>query len=403
MDTASANSDNIKVRSSLSFTSTPQYSLRMTSAPVIIDTGSKTCRAGFAGELAPRAFVRTVTAHPSLQLTEQTPQFKDVRYAGDEALAKRAIFKLRYPVQDSVVVNWDSAQVLWQHIYEKELQCRPEDVPVLYTEAVDTDPNIRLQMLETQFECLHVPSLHLANTASLALVASGLTTGVVLDCGHDSTTCVAVVDGVPLKETFQRTNLAGKALTQYFVQKMMERGIPWTTTREIERAEEIREEMCYVPLDLSAETARFANGRILARKTHSAFEGDEEIVIEDEQYFVGEALFSPNAAGYTVPGLDHLILDTISKAPADIRPTLFQNIVLAGGTTQMAGLGPRLKKSLETIVPQGTTVYVVEPTDRHISAWVGGSRISSSAQWLTKKEFEELGPEASLARFGARV
>jgi actin-related protein len=238
-----------------------------------------------------------------LRLTEQTPQDKDVCYAGyifllvlhirsdlfilnhdfsDEALAKRAIFKLRYPVQDYVIVDWNSAQVFWQH-YEEELQFRPEDVPVLCTEAIDTDPSIRLQMLETLFERLHVPSIHLAKTASLALVASGLTTGVVLDCGYDSTTCVAVIDGVPLKETFQKTNLAGKALTQYFVQKMMDRGIPWTTMREIEHASKIKEDMFYVPLDLSAEAAKFANDRTLARKTHGAFEGDEEIVIEDEQ------------------------------------------------------------------------------------------------------------------------
>ena len=85
----------------------------------------------------------------------------------------------------------------------------------------------------------------------------------------------------------------------------------------------------------------------------------------------------------------------------------------------MAGLGRRLKKSLETIIPQGAIVNIVEPIDRHISAWVGGSKMGMSkffldknemslilfslnsalsAQWLTKKEYEELGPEASLAR-----
>lgn len=233
------------------------------------------------------------------------PQIVGIHDFSDEAFAKRAIFKLRYPVQNSIVVNWESAEVLWHHIYKKELQCQSEDVPVIYTEAFDVEKNTRLQMLETQFESFRVPALHLADTSSLALFASGRRTGVVLDCGHDSTTCVAVVNGIPLKETFQRTNLAGKALTDYFVQRMMKHDVLWTTMAEREHANEFKEEICYVPLDLVVETAKFSNDKANAGKSITV--NDEELFVGEEQYLVGEALFSPDAAGFNVPGLDHLM------------------------------------------------------------------------------------------------
>lgn len=164
----------------------------------------------------------------------------------------------------------------------------------------------RLKMLEVLFEHTGVPALYLQSKASLALHASGRTSGVILNSGHDSTTCVAISDNNILLETFQKTDVAGKALTDYLVQKMIERGVAWTTSVEMERANQIKEQFCYVALDCDVEMDRFARDLAAHRKSIIDAFG-QEVIIEREQFLVGEALFYPGSMGHDVPGLDRLV------------------------------------------------------------------------------------------------
>lgn len=51
----------------------------------------------------------------------------------------------------------------------------------------------------------------------------------------------------------------------------------------------------------------------------------------------GECLFDPSLLGVEERGLDSLILDSINSCDLDIRPHLFQNIILSGGSVLMTG------------------------------------------------------------------
>lgn len=52
-------------------------------------------------------------------------------YVGDEALSKREILTLRYPIHRGVVENWDDMERLWHHTFYDELSVAPEEHPVL--------------------------------------------------------------------------------------------------------------------------------------------------------------------------------------------------------------------------------------------------------------------------------
>ncbi|KAJ8080912.1 hypothetical protein AAF712_010140 [Marasmius tenuissimus] len=351
-------------------------------APIVIDTGSATCRAGFADDTLPRVTIQTLIARPSEQIIKIAPQFKDQYLVGAEAFEKRGTFKLKHPVQDGVIIDWSGIVHLWRRVYEKDLQGSEQHRALVLTESPTQSSEDRQKVLDILFNDLKVPSVYIQDTASLALHASGLATGVVLDLGCDTTTCVAISDGSILRETLQSTSFAGKALTEFFTLELMNRGAAtWSTTAEIVRANEIREQVCFVKL--SSDEAEVPPVTVDAL--------GENVVIEKEQWTPGEALFNPGLAGSDAPGIDRLVVDAISKAPEALRSTLFQNIVLVGGTSKVKGLAARLNQELVHSAPEGVTVNVVnDQATAGIAAWVGAARLALSnhdkleGKWITK-------------------
>ena len=68
-------------------------------------------------------------------------------------------------------------QLVWESIYSEALKVRPEEHPVLITEAPLNPLSNRELTCETFFETFHCPALYVSIQAVLALYASGRTTG----------------------------------------------------------------------------------------------------------------------------------------------------------------------------------------------------------------------------------
>ena len=78
-------------------------------AALVIDNGSDTLKAGFAGNDVPSAVFPTVVGRPRRQLGISDTVKEDF-YVGAEARAKRDILTLKYPVYNRVVCNWDDME-----------------------------------------------------------------------------------------------------------------------------------------------------------------------------------------------------------------------------------------------------------------------------------------------------
>jgi centractin len=85
------------------------------------------------------------------------------------------------------------------------------------------------------------------------------------------------------------------------------------------------------------------------------------------------------------------------KSDLDLRPTLFSQIVLAGGSTCISGFGDRLLAEVRGKAPSQTRIRISAPPERIHSAWAGGSILASLAtfknMWVTRSEYEEYGKE----------
>jgi centractin len=87
-----------------------------------------------------------------------------------------------------------------------------------------------------------------------------------------------------------------------------------------------------------------------------------------------------------------VVVDSINRVDLDLRKSLFSNIVLSGGSTQV-GFGDRLLNEVKKLALKDVKIKIYAPPERKYSTWIGGSILAGlnafKKMWVSAEEYQE--------------
>ncbi|CAF1451683.1 unnamed protein product [Rotaria magnacalcarata] len=360
---------------------------------IVMDNGSGTIKAGFAGDSQPCTVfpttigcLRHASVSPGMNLKDQ--------YIGSEVIENKDILSIHYPIEHGIVTNWDDMEKIWHHTFYNKLRIAPEEHPFLLTEAPLNPKANREKMAQVLFEHFNVPALYVAIQPVLTFYASGRIAGIVLEIGDGVSATVPIFQGYAVPNAISRLDLAGRDLTDWMARLLAERGYSFTSTAQREIVRDMKEKLGYVALDFQDELSEASHSKDI-EKNYELPDG-QKIKIGNERFRCPEALFTPSIIGQQESGIANMVYDTIMKCDINLRGRLYRRIVLSGGTTSTTGLENRLKKEIRKLVPPETKIRIISASEQDIAVWLGGSILSSLStfqkMWTTKQEYNDFGP-----------
>jgi actin beta/gamma 1 len=364
---------------------------------VVIDNGSSTIKAGFAGEDAPRCQVPNVVGrsrHPGVSgvmMGLETDNF-----VGEKAVEHRGLLQLTEPVQRGNIVDWDAMQHAWHHTFLSSLQVACEEHPLLITESVDSSHADREKMVQILFETFNCPALVVANTATLTLFSTGRSTGLVVDSGAGRTHVAPVWEGYTMPHFVRRMALGGNDITDHLRDKLRTDGYPFSTPNDWDVVDRIKERLCYVSLNTANESLYCKQSKSIERLFD--LPDGQQVYMNEHRFTAAEAMFTPSllgAAAKETSGLHEVIHEAIQCCDPTVQDELYSAIVLGGGNTLFDKFDERVQREVAALAPKGTTTRAVAFPDRQYAAWVGGSVMGAMStfpcMWVSKNEYDDYG------------
>jgi centractin len=362
--------------------------------PLVLDNGSGTIRAGYAGSDLPAAYFPSYVGRPKHTRVLAGAVEGDV-FIGPRAQELRGLLKIRYPLEHGIVTDWDDMEKIWTYVYEQELKTLSEDHPVLLTEPPLNPKQNRDMAAQILFEQFNVPAVYMSIQAVLSLYASGRTTGIVLDCGDGVSHAVPVYEGFAVPSSIRRVDVAGRDVTEHMQLLLRKAGHVFHTSAEKEIVRIMKEKVSYVALDPRKEEKDLHTGVWKADKKEIEYQlpDGHKIKLGAERFRAPEILFDPELIGLEYQGVHQMVVDAINRTDMDLRQHLFGSIVLSGGSTLCKGFGDRLLDEVKRIAVKDMRIKIFAPPERKYSTWIGGSILAGLStfrkMWVSIDDWHE--------------
>lgn len=380
---------------------------------LVVDCGSSSTKAGWGGEDTPSYVFPTLqndgrSKYPKNcdcveeYLVDYTVSNKvKAEYAVVSALGENLN---PHPILRGAVKDWDQLDKFWKSVLEEVGVANHSDTTnILLVESAKSVASDRIEWAEIIFDSYRAPSLSIGNSSTLAMFASGRTTGVVVECGAGLTSCVPVFEGLALTHAVVTTDYGGQDITAALRKQMADK---YKTNLDMADARVVKERFANI---------RNASSSSAKKETLNLPDGTEVTV--DSTVFsdcTEEWLVSKRGTG----GLIAQLYESLSLCDDSIKKDIANNIIIAGGSGMLPGLGDRLNGSLNKLAADDATAkgmaaplpIRVMPSAAHresgytyqrkYASWIGGSIMSSLESFkdlrITRQEWEEGSGENAL-------
>ena len=362
---------------------------------VVIDNGSFAIKAGFAGDDTPKSVFQSVVGRPKYKRAF-TPggQDRDL-YIGDDAWGCSGLLHPKHPIERGNInssADLDDMKKIWDYTFYDQLRVDPAEHPVLMNDNLRMSKHTREVIIQTMFEKYSVPSFYMSQSTTLALYASGRSTGTVVDIG-DSLTEIGCHYEHTLLWPATYMPLGGRDIANYMMKIFRHLGGRFDRWSDQEMVREAKEEWGYIALDFDEEMKKDWDRDFTI---NYPLPTGNIVTVTDERVRCPELLFQPKLNHFWFNGIAKTLVDSLSGRDVDIREDLYANIVLSGGTSMFPGLPERLEKEVARLAPSWATVKVVAPPERKYAVWIGGSILACLPTFpkmvITHEEYNEAGP-----------
>lgn len=371
---------------------------------VVIDFGHAYTKVGFATECRPRHVFPSPEIRawrrkgPSLSTTASEEEWIDIL---DRLMSK---------------------------VFFYYLSVSPKDRRVVVCDAARAPTQFRSALVHVLFRRLGVPAVSFVADLVLPLYLTGLSSGVVIDCGFEAARVMPTFAGVPILSALSAASCGGRRAHRRLGRCLNAR-LPADVGREWLGEAAVLEDVavrtgyvaCTLPAASPGEPA-------LSLKTDKAMAyappGREPLDVPAECRWEPFEVFFDGGGGNggetaeeddeceacSCSSLPEAFIRTLSRCPVDVRAAVVQNVVICGGCAALRGMLPRLALELRAALQREPRMaslagrLLITPLDfAPVSAvWTGGAVFAAleGVGDYTKEDYDRGNPLPDWAREG---
>ncbi|WFD34331.1 hypothetical protein MCUN1_001170 [Malassezia cuniculi] len=322
---------------------------------VVLDVGSRVIKAGICGEPSPRVVVDAADAASAILGRRVDSLWElDMMHVSASADAKQKFVELvrvlnrilRGIWQDHLLVDPPAARVLCVHS------------PLLIDTVQDAICEVVLHRLEAA-------AVSFIDSHTLALVAAGRSTGLVVDVGYLETCVMPVYGGRPIERAMRTTPRGGRRLVQCLRTLLAAQGDGAAVDMTLANSLASMALLVGPPVESGERSAAPFDPDAFARRYSTSSVADmhygdgDRVVPGWIRERAAEVLFEPGDEDEA--SIVECVVQSLKDIPMDARREILESVVLAGGTATIPGFARRVQQDLE----------------RALHAWQVGRGISS--------------------------
>lgn len=369
---------------------------------LVIDFGSSSIKVGYSGDDIPMSVVPSTEGKfgVGVDCIEASSSSSGNEFSNMNLSSSKST----HPMKRGIVTNWEQMEKLYGTVL-KDVGNEKHMPSILVVESMRTTLQDRLKYAEMLFETFHTPSISFANAATMALFASGRTTGLVAECGAGSTSVVPIFEGLVISYGATTIDFGGQDITASIQNTLADKGykldlndvrIMKQSLGRIKSFEEAHSNTGNTGNNSNDEEMKYElpDGQEVIYKKSMLTEAPEQL------------LFNKN---FTPDGLVNQIYDSLKLCDDTLRGNLASNIVISGGTSMLSGLGDRLQDELTykltesnssaldinecNVIPSKAFSESGYTTQRKYASWIGASIFASLSNFqslrIRRTEWEE--------------